>query len=305
MKKIALSLVVSASLCSLIANADDLNSTVQNQNLVPPVTIVETTVTDNSPNYYGYNYIGFGMETATYQESGMVRGIPYKSSATTSSPVYISGGLIKVNKKFDFSIDAASTLIATQTDEKWQNTSTGTLAQENKFDTVQSDLKFLCQYKINNNHRIAIGPNYNLFSMKRHTYSYNGEPMENISLNIENIATLNMMVGYVYEYAPFSNGGMRIKTSALYGKPIWNKATNTSSEELEFSSTKGSTIDVDGYIGFELFKGLEAGFFGRYSLKKKDEANDEKLGADTVTWPENELETFRYGVSFVWNFDTK
>lgn len=271
------------------------------------------TLSINNPTektFYGYNYIGFGVETATYQESGIKDGKNFKSSATSTSPVYTSGGLIKMNQYFDFSIDAASTLMPTQTDEKWQED--GYVKQENKFDTVQSDLKMLVQYKINNNHRVAIGPNYNLFSMKRHTYinpadstprlDKAGNP---IGLNQEDIATLNMMAGYVYEHAPFSNGGMRIKAAAMYGKPVWNRATNTSSEEIEFSSTKGSTIDVDGYIGFELFKGLEAGFFGRYSLKKKDGADDVKVNASTVTWPENELETFRYGVSFVWNFDAK
>ncbi len=291
MKKIVLSLTASLSLLSSLYG--DENATV-----IPEKT------------YYGYNYIGFGMETATYQESGIkTDGKSFKSSATSTSPVYISGGLIKMNKYFDFSIDAASTLMPTQTDEKWQED--GYVVQENKFDTVQSDLKMLLQYKINNNHRIAIGPNYNLFSMKRHTYINPIDGSEklingnSIGLNQEDIATLNMMIGYVYEYAPFSNGGMRIKTAAMYGKPVWNKATNTSTEDIEFSSTKGSTIDVDGYIGFELLKGLEMGFFGRYSLKQKDSIDDALVGANTVTWPENELETFRYGVSFVWNFDTK
>jgi hypothetical protein len=286
MKKIVLSLTASLSLLSSLYG--DENATI-----IPEKT------------YYGYNYIGFGMETATYQERGTLKGIPYKSSATATSPVYISGGLIKVNKYFDFSIDAASTLMPTESNEKWQNTSTGGLLQENKFDSVQSDLKFLFQYKINNNHRIAFGPNYNLFSMKRHDFSYKGQTIEDAVLNQEDIATLNMMIGYIYEYAPFSNGGMRLKTAAMYGKPIWNKATNTSAPDLSFSSTKGSTIDVDGYVGFELTKGLEMGVFGRYSLKNKDGADDVQVDGGSIIWPENELETFRYGVSFVWNFDAK
>ncbi len=211
-----------------------------------------------------------------------------------------------MNKYFDFSIDAASTLMPTTSNEKWQNVDEGGLIQENKFDSVQSDLKFLLQYKFNNNHRLAIGPNHNLFSMKRHTYSYDGQPLtgENYGLSQEDVAILNMMFGYIYEYAPFSNDGMRIKLGALYGKPIWNKATNTAAKEIEFSSTKGFTADIDGYVGFELMKGLEAGFFGRYSLKKKTDPDAISSSTDII-WPENELETFRYGVSFVWNFDVK
>jgi hypothetical protein len=113
------------------------------------------------------------------------------------------------------------------------------------------------------------------------------------------------MAGYWYESAPFSNTGMRVSANLLYGQPMWNKATNTGTSEVAFSSTDGSTLNANGYIGFEMIKGLEVGMFAGYTLKNKDSVDNETIGADTVTWPENELETFRYGVSFVWNFDAK
>ncbi|MEA2018780.1 MAG: hypothetical protein U9N59_10070 [Campylobacterota bacterium] len=260
--------------------------------------------------YNGYSYIGFGMETASYSEIGTTTdGTPFKSSATTSSPVYTSGSLIHINKNFDFSIDASSTLIASQTNEKWQEG--GYVTQENKYDTIQSDLKFLLQYKITDNHRLIFGPNYNLFSMKRHTYINPADGTEklvngeSIGLNQEDIATLNGMIGYRFEHAPFSNGGMRISASILYGTPLWNQATNTGTSEIEFSSTKGSTINANGYVGFQMIKGLELGVFGGYTLKNKDGADDIIVGSNTITWPENELETFRYGISLSWNFDVK
>lgn len=260
--------------------------------------------------YSGFSYVGFGVESSTYQENYTTAdGKKVKSSATSSSPVYTSGSLINISDSFDFSIDAASTLMPTQTDEKWQQDDY--VVQKNKYDTVQSDLKFLLHYKINNNHRFVFGPNYNMHTMKRHTYInpadgseklINGNP---ISLNQEEIATLNATLGYWYEHAPFSNGGMRVKVAALYGKPIWNSANNTSSKEASFSSTEGSTINLNGYLGFEIVKGLEAGVFAGYTLKKKDGTDTKQMGSDTITWPQNELETFRYGVSFVWNFDIK
>lgn len=284
MKKLTLSLITSIGLLSGAVNADE--------------------------KYYGFSYAGFGVETASYEEVGVTAdGKKFKSAATSSAPVYTSGSLIFVNSFLDFSIDAASTLMATQSDEKWQQD--GYVVQKNKYDSVQSDLKFLLHYKFNSNHRVVFGPNYNLFTMKRHTYTnpadgsvklQNGNP---ISLNQEDVATLNMMFGYWYEYAPFSNGGMRVKAAALYGNPIWNSANNTSSTEVSFSSTTGSTLNLNGYVGFEVTKGLEMGLFAGYTVKKKDGDNTKEVGADTVSWPENELQTFRYGVSFAWNFDVK
>jgi len=276
---------------------------------VTALTLLSSVATA-SDKYNGFSYIGFGVETATYQEIGVTKeGKAFKSSATSSSPVYISGSLININNNFDFTIDASSTLMATTTDEKWQED--GYLVQANKFDSVQSDLKFLLHYKMNNNHRIAFGPNYNMFSMKRHTYTNpadGSEKLDNgdsIGLNQEDIATLNMMLGYWYESKPFSNGGMRVSVSALYGMPIWNKATNTSTAEIEFSSTDGSTINLNGYLGFELTKGLEMGAFVGYSIKDKSSTDKVQVNASSITWPENELETVRYGISFVWNFDAK
>jgi len=273
---------------------------------VTALTLLSSVATA-SDKYNGFSYIGFGVENTTYQETYEKNGITYKTSASASAPVYTSGSLININKNFDFSIDATSTLMATTADEKTQNVNEGIIVQENKYDTVQSDLKFLLHYKMNNNHRIAFGPNYNMFTMKRHTFTVPGtnEPIANTELNQEDIATLNMMLGYWYESKPFSNNGMRVSVSALYGMPVWNKATNTSATEIEFSSTEGSTINLNGYLGFELTKGLEMGAFVGYTLKDKSSKDTLEVDGISTTWPENELETVRYGISFVWNFDTK
>ena len=278
--------------------------------VIASLTIATVSLQANTTKYSGFSYIGFGVETATYEETGLTAdGKHFKSSATASSPVYTSGSLININNIFDFSIDATSTLSPTQTEEKWETD--GIVTQADQYDTVQSDMKFLLHYKINNNHRFVLGANYNLFSMKRHTYTNpadgsailsNGNP---IGLNQEDISTLNLMGGYWFEHNSFSNGGMRVSVSALYGKPLSTKATNTSTSSIEFNTKSGSTLNLNGYIGFEVYKGLEIGMFGSYTYKKKSGEDKETVGADTITWPENSLETYRYGISFVWNFDVK
>jgi len=260
--------------------------------------------------YDGFSYIGFGTETVSYIEQGTIDGKTFKSSASATSPVYMSGSLIRMNEFLDLTIDAASTLLPTQTDEKWQYD--GYVEQKNKFDSVLSNMKFMLHFKMNDNHRLVFGPAYDLFSMKRHTYinaadgtartDQYGNP---IGLNEERVATLYTMGGYWYEHAPHSSGGMRIKLSALYGAPVWREATNTSSEEVSFNTTNGYKIDLGSYIGFEIIKGLEFGLFAEYNFSKKEGADTTTNGAQNITWPDNELEVFRYGISFVWNFSKK
>jgi len=260
--------------------------------------------------YDSYNYIGFGVENVTYKEMGTLDdGTSFHSSVTVNSPVYTSGSLINTGNYFDFSIDAASTLSPTQGDEKWQYGDY--LVQENKFDAVLSNLKILIHYKINDNHRFVFGPSYDMFTMKRHTYINPADGSEklkdgnSISLNEERISTLFGTAGYWYESSPFSNGGMRIRANVGYSQPMWREAANTSSEEVVFSTTTGYKVDAGAYLGFEITKGLEIGFFGNYDYVKKSGGDSLEINGETVTWPENDLETFRYGVNFVWNFSKK
>lgn len=274
------------------------------------VMISTTSLVANSDQYDSYNYIGFGVENVTYKEMGTLDdGTSFKSSVTVDSPVYTSGSLIRARDSFDFSIDAASTLSPTQGDEKWQHGDY--LVQENKFDAVLSELKILVHYKISNNHRFVFGPSYDMFTMKRHTYINPADGSEklqdgnSISLNEERISTLFGTAGYWYESSPFSNGGMRIRANIGYSQPMWREAANTSSEEVIFNSTTGYKVDAGAYLGFQMTKGLEIGFFGNYGFVKKEGGDSLEVGGETITWPENDLETFRYGVNFVWNFSKK
>lgn len=280
MKKITLSLITGLFLCSNIQAEEKFND---------------------------YSYIGFGVETISYKENIERNGKSYRTATDVSSPVYTSGSLINAGKYFDFSIDAASTLSPTQADEKTQDIDAGVVVQKNQFDAMLSDLRILVHYKLNNNHRIVFGPNYEVFSMKRFSFTdpY-GNSIPNSEMNQETITTLSMMGGYVYEHDKFSNGGMRVKASALYGQPLSRNASNTSKESTTFNTTNGYVTNFSGYVGFEITKGLEIGFFSEYVFTKK-EGGDDMVTEDgeTITWPDNELETFRYGMNFVWNFSVK
>ncbi|RLA82573.1 MAG: hypothetical protein DRG78_06795 [Epsilonproteobacteria bacterium] len=277
--------IVGLSFCGNFLNADNIND-------------------KNTSKYGSYNYIAFGFESINYQEIGTLSdGSSFISNATADSPVYLSGSLTRINEKYDFSIDAISTLLPTQADETWH--ADGVLASTDKLELLVSSIKFLGQYKKTNNHRISSGLRYDLNLYKRHTYrDVSGNTMvdsdgNKISLTEEKVATLSLMGGYIYENAPHSNGRYRYKFSALAGIPIWRNATNTGFKDITYNSTTGYSYEIGGYFGYEIIKGLEIGMFADYDYQIK--TGGDKI--DGVLWPENTLKVFRSGLSFVWNFN--
>lgn len=264
----------------------------------------------------GYTYIGFGTETISYKESFYSNSLSSKveSDVNSTSPVYLSGSLTKVNDTFDFSIDAASTLTTTESSEKWSS-NTG-VVQQNQFNSILSDLKILVHYKLSNEHRITVGPKFSSFIVKRNTYKdANGnyvvytDPITSnssrISANEENVSTLFLNLGYWYESSLMNKEDYRVKVAANFGQPIWRNASNTGFEYVEFDSTTGYSYDVSAYVGYKVVKGLEVGVFGEYiyTIKKDgDKTTAKDDSTKSVTWPENELSTTRLGLMFAWNF---
>lgn len=263
--------------------------------------------------YESYTYFSVGMENINYSENlTLSNGKNVQSSAKGSSPVYLSGGLIRINDRFDFSMDLSSTLLPSQLDESWSEG--GALAQKNQFDAMINSMQFLGHYKLTDNHRIVAGPTYKLNSYKRYAFTdENGnalaqiDPITKLQTNVpygliqERVATLYASAGYWYESIPHATPReIRFKVSALAGLPIWNQATNTEYENVTFNSISGYNAEANAYIGYPIYKGLELGAFAGYSYQKKSGTD---VAADGHTkWPENTLEVWQTGLSLVWNF---
>ncbi|MDD2828399.1 MAG: hypothetical protein PHW18_02365 [Sulfuricurvum sp.] len=268
--------------------------------------------------YNGYTYFSVGVQNTAYQEDffSTTLGQNVHSDVKTTSPVYISGGLMRVNDKYDFSMDIASTLLPTQGDEKWYTD--GALYQTNSFDAMINSMEFLGHYKVTNNHRFVLGATYTLDSYKRYTWKdetgayitqtvtdpATGLPTDSgvkLGLTEERVATLYATTGYWYESIPHATmGNVRFKANALIGLPIWNQANNTSFEKITFNSTSGYKAEANLYAGYPLLKGLELGLFTGYNYQKKSGTD---VAADGHTkWPENVLSSWQAGVSLVWNF---
>lgn len=272
--------------------------------------------------YDGYNYFSFGAQSIEHIEDYVTRaGNVVHASAKATSPVYVSGLLARVNDLFDFSLDVSSTLLPTQAEEKWSLD--GSLAQKNQFDATINSVQLLGQYKLNNNHRIVLGPTFKVDSYKRYAFkdpngnilmddfNNNGivDPGEGaMGLTEERIATLYITAGYWYEsQAHATPKTVRFRFNALYGQPVWNEAINTGFEQIAFHSISGYKLETSGYVGYTILKGVEIGAFVGYSQQRKSGTDFELAsnGINRTVWPDNTLTTWQSGLSVVWNFSKK
>ncbi len=261
-------------------------------------------------SYDGYTYFSVGVENIKYVEDiTLSTGEKVHSEAKATSPVYVSGSLVRVDDLFDFSIDLSSTLLPAEIDETWHID--GALAQTDKFDAMINSMQFLGQYKINNNHRVVAGATYKLNTYKRYTFKdENGNILTDSTTNAklglieERVATLYATTGYWYEStAHASPNALRFKFNALLSQSIWNEASNTGFEKVTFNELSAYSLESSGYVGYPVMDGLEVGLFAGYSYQKKPGTD---VASDGHTkWPDNTLTLWQGGVSVVWNFSKK
>jgi len=271
------------------------------------LALAVTLQAEEAEYYRGYNYISVGVQQIHYEERiTLSDGTYVKSSADASSPVYISGSLIRINDKYDFSIDISSTLLPSQIDEKWY--ADGAYVQKNKFDALITNMQFLGHYKVTDNHRLLFGALYKLDSFKRYDFrDTNGNPIldattgAKLGLTEERVATLYAAIGYGYESAPFGvKNGFRFKGELIYAHALWSDATNTGFTEVSFDSINSYKVSASGYVGYTVYKNIEVGCFLSYS---REEKNGVDVADDQHTkWPENTLDLLQGGLSVVWNF---
>ncbi len=259
-----------------------------------------TVLSAESKSFDGYSYGGIGFESATYKEThGSL-----KSSAKGSSPVYTTGSLVRVNDRYDFSLDFSSTLLPSTINEKWSNAS-GTILTDD-YALLANSAQILVHYKLTPQHRIVVGPYYVLNTFKR----YNQIAIDPTQVVVvpgvteEQSASVSGIIGYWYESNTAAIEGWRYKGSALISHPLWQKTTNTASTgDIAFSDIGGYNVDISAYAGYTLFKGFEIGTFAGYNRQQRN-GGGPKLDSvgNHVTWPENTLQTYRAGVNAVWHF---
>ncbi|WP_456480707.1 hypothetical protein [Nautilia sp.] len=266
-------------------------------------------------NFDGYSYFAMGVENFRYTEkfiytfnstyvspSGKTylkgQQVAVKSKVNVNSPVYLSGGVIRFNPKWDLSMDFASTLKPNQTTEDWLDRGDDSVITTNYATIMSNSMKFLLHYKLTNQHRLTFGFSYILNTFKR----YNEPNSGTTQLVEETSSTATLDVGYWFESNTAAKNGFRIKYEITAGLPVYQDLKNTAAPGLSFNNTSGFNLDTSLYIGYTLLNGLEMGVFGNYSYMYRD-GETKQYNGQTVIWPTNITQSLRGGLQVTWKFN--
>ncbi|QCT94788.1 hypothetical protein FE773_06215 [Caminibacter mediatlanticus TB-2] len=266
----------------------------------------------NINSFNGYSYFIIGAENFQYSEKFIYtfknayivgdktylpgQSVAVKSKINVTSPVYMSGGIVRFSPKWDLSMDFISTLKPNQTTEKWIDRGEGNTIITNYATIMSNSMRFLLHYKLTNQHRIAFGFNYILNNFKR----YNNPDVQTTELVEETSASAMIDLGYWFE-SNTAGKGFRLKYSIVGGYPVYQNVKNTKAPDLTFTKAKGYNVDTSFYIGYSFYKGLELGLYAGYSYMYRD--GDTKTYKDQlVIWPTNITRVARGGLQITWNF---
>ena len=273
--------------------------------------------TSKERNFDGYNYFAVGIEHFEYTEKFIYTfksayvgengktypansNVALKSKLNITQPVYLSGGLIRLNKKWDLSMDFSSTLKPNETTEKWLDRGDDSTIMSNYATITSNSMKFLMQYKLTNVHRLTFGFSYFLNSFKR--YNNPEDASASQYLVEETTSSLVLNLGYWFESNTAAKNGFRIKFNIEGGLPVYEDVTNTAAPSLTFDNTTGFNFSSGLSVGYTLFKGVEMDLFTNYYYMYRD-GQTKHLNNKTIIWPTNITQNFQGGLQFTWKFD--
>ncbi len=279
------------------------------------ISLATLTFANTDRSFDGYSYFAVGVENFKYSEKfiytfnsayvsnsgkSYLKGesVAVKSKINVSSPVYLSGSLIRLNKAWDLSMDFASTSKPKITKEKWIDRGDGSTITTNYATIMSNSMRFLMQYKLTNMHRLTFGFNYILNNFKR----FNDPDAQTTQLIEETTSTLVLDAGYWFESSTADiKNNLRIKYSITAGLPIYENVTNTAAPNLEFSNKKGFNLDTSLYAGYGVMQGVEVGAFINYSYMYR-EGEEKNYKNKKVIWPTNITQSLRAGLNINWHF---
>ena len=271
----------------------------------------------NERNFDGYSYFAVGIENFSYTEKFIYTfkntyegengktypknsNVAIKSQLTLSQPVYLSGGLVRLNNNWDLSMDFSSTLKPNEATEKWLDRGDDTTIVSNYATIMSNSMKFLLHYKFTNLHRVTFGFNYFLNTFKR--YNDPEDSATSQYLVEETTSTLVLNLGYWFESNTAGKDGFRIKFNVEGGLPVYQNVTNTVAPNITFNKSSGYNINTGLTIGYPILKGLELGLFTNYSYMYRD-GDKKEVDGKTIIWPTNITQNIQGGLQFTWKFD--
>jgi len=268
--------------------------------IVSVLALFSTLSFSKERGFDGYSYMGVGFNNVKYKEEVTTKkGTHVESEAISTDVYYITGGLVRLNDRYDFSYDLASTLYPNDIDE---DVYINGVYQTNKADILLNNMTFLLHYKLTDMHRVVGGMQYLLNTYKR--FDFLSDPTQGVVE--ERSASLVFNCGYWYESTTAAVDGLRITAKALIGLPVWQKTTNTNITAVDFSDAGGYNAQLSLWFSYTMFPGLEVGLGGGFDYMYREGGGPKTTTINGVErniyWPENSTETLYGVVSVTWNF---
>jgi hypothetical protein len=255
---------------------------IKNSIVILSVVCATSLVADNDRYKSGYTYFSAYTTNmnykSTYTSSGGVNlnaGDKVKTDATSTNPVYATGGLYPINSTFSFSTEVSTTVIPQRADETLKVNATTT--ETNYADMLSNNIQGLVHYKFSKEHRLVFGANYNLSSWKRYKFIQNSVNL-NLGVTEQRSISLAAQAGYWYEgYMD----DLHITAKAIAGIPVYVHTENTDSD-ASFDNLGGYNADLYLSVGYKIYNENELGVLAGYSIIQRDGAN-----SGIVHLPEN------------------
>ena len=259
------------------------------------------TYTLASDKKYGYSYLAAGFQSTIFTQNFETDPSDYSLESDLTSSYYITGTLTRINSKYGFEIVAASTLFASSTNE-FVYSSNDTLKHE--LEMTLTDIALTLHYKpINEYHRATFGLRYNYEVQKR--YNFTQEEIKNVGIIENKIASFSLNTGYLYTSKILTGTpGWHYRAGASIGIPIFAVTADTyPPESFSMGTTWGYLTNLNGYIGYTVYDGLEIGAYSDYMYRVRfDEVRYQNSLGNTIKSSNSYTHRFNYGLMASWSY---
>ena len=253
----------------------------------------------------GFSYfLGVGGQTAQYRESSTL--VPAKSRASTTSPLIISGALYAINRDVLFSLDSESTFAPGSATETWTATSqqfdgqtlTDRVVQRNGFSLTQNTTQLLGLYRISGDWFALAGPSLHTQTFKRYGFTQGVDQAVALPTDRtveESTSEVLANMGVALESGRVRGQSLHYGLRAIVALPVWSRTDNTQSPGVNFKSTSGVDLALEGRASWAIFENIHAGLWGQWLTSERQRETTGQLEL-----PRNRLTSASYGIELLW-----
>lgn len=254
----------------------------------------------------GFSYfVGVARQDVRYRETGSF--LPFRSEATSSSPLLITGALYAVTDDLLFSVDSESTFYPNRTTETWSATApvfngvplNSPVLQTNGFSLNQAQLQLLGQYRVSGPWFGSGGLTFRTQSFKRFSFKPGPDGAVDTPANTtveESSGEVLLQLGLALESEQVRQADRHYGLRATVGLPLWRRVENTNTPTLQFNGTRGWDLALEGRYSMAVRQNVHLGGWGKWTLAQRGR---QSAGPDAEL-PESRQQILSYGLELLW-----